>query len=70
MADGSCPATNQRSWQVQCPRRNHLARETVVVILEGHQGADMGLLTPGRVLAQAQYDTFFRRAREFEWLEF
>ena len=38
--------------------------------LEGHQGADMGLLTQGRVLAQAQYDTFFRRAREFEWLEF
>ena len=30
----------------------------------------MGLLTPGRVLAQAQYDTFFRRAREFGWLEF
>ena len=30
----------------------------------------MGVLPSGRVLAQAQYDTFFRRAREFEWLEF
>ena len=26
--------------------------------LEGHQGADIGILPSGRVLAQAQYDTF------------
>ena len=38
--------------------------------LESHQGAHIGILPPGRVLAQAQYDIFFSTAREFEWLEF
>ena len=38
--------------------------------LESHQGAHIGILPQGRVLAQAQYDIFFSRAREFEWLEF
>ena len=38
--------------------------------LEGHQGAVIGILPSDRVLPQAEYDNFFRRAREFEWLEF
>ena len=38
--------------------------------LESHQGAHIGILPPGRVLAQAQYDIFFSTARKFKWLEF
>ena len=38
--------------------------------LESHQGAHIGILPSGRVLNQFQYDTFFRGAREFEWLKF
>ena len=38
--------------------------------LEGHQGAHIGILPRGRVLAQAQYDEFFSTVRKFEWLEF
>ena len=38
--------------------------------LENHQRADIGILPQGRVLAQFQYDRFFREAREIGWLEF
>ena len=38
--------------------------------LESHQGAHIGILPPGRVLNQFQYDAFFSGAREFKWLEF
>ena len=38
--------------------------------LENHQGAHIGILPPGRVLNQFQYDVFFNGVREFKWLEF
>ena len=39
-------------------------------LLERHQGAHIGILPPGKVLAQFQYDQFFSRARAMPWLEF
>ena len=40
-------------------------------LLEGHQGAVIGLMRPrGRVLPQQVYDNFFRSAREIDWLDF
>ena len=38
--------------------------------LEGHQGGHIGILPPGKVLAQFQYDQFFCQARAMPWLEF
>ena len=38
--------------------------------LEGLQGAVIGLLPQGRVLPSEQYPSFFRQAREIDWLKF
>ena len=38
--------------------------------LEGHQGAVIGILPQGAVLPQAQYENFFRQAREIKGVDF
>ena len=44
--------------------------EALSNLLEGHQGAHIGILPAGKVLAQFQYNSFFSQARGIEWLEF
>ncbi|MYC38095.1 MAG: hypothetical protein F4X66_14445 [Chloroflexi bacterium] len=39
-------------------------------LLEGHQGAVIGILPQGRVLPTEQYARFFSEAREIGWLKF
>ena len=54
-------------------RSRYLTAEQVQELsnhLEGHQGADIGILPAGKVLAQVQYDRFFNTAQGLDWLDF
>ena len=44
--------------------------EEVSNLVEGHQGAVIGILPPGAFLPQQHYDQFFGSARQIKWLKF
>ena len=63
-----------RDFDIRINRWSKYLREQqadeVSLFVAGHKGAEIGILPEGKVLPEQSYGTFFRRAREFKWIEF
>ena len=44
--------------------------EDIAMLLGKHEESEIGIVPEGNYPSQSSYDTFFRTAREIEWLEF